>query len=554
MLAAHVSRNPIAWISVILLALIPLGEPVLSRVSRGRRLRCAGLPGVRLRNSELLPMNVILTVDLIVTFVVTVAIAGHVWSWALLLFVLIAIALAATAAVDTLQRVRKSVVVDNELYSSIEAYAPRFILYYGVPTGSEYQVEMWIRYLERIGEPFIVILRHVSTFTKISVMTSAPVIVRTSMRQLDDVVVPSVTTAFYVNNGALNVHLVRYPQITHVQLLHGDSDKATSFNPITAMFDKIFVAGQAAIDRYTNNDIDIPLHKFQIVGRPQVEDVKPQTSANTPVRTVLYAPTWEGHFADTNYSSVTIAPQMIQSLLRRQIRVIFRPHPYSYRNEESRGRIEEIHELLAADQEANQRAHVWGETAENAMSIFDCFNAADAMVSDVSSVVPDFLHSAKPFAMFAMTGSPEEFETEFPLARASYVIKQDLSNLESALDDLLVHDSKKEQRHQARIHYLGPFEPENYSDVFVRAARQLVLQQPANGAPTHIPVDDEHLIEETTPEETAPPEAEEAGGNHDDADGSDGSDLSDDDSIDDGSAEQDTIAENNVSEEITGTT
>src|SRR5699024_9343572 len=150
------ARNPIAWISVILLALIPLGEPVLSRVSRGRRLRCAGLPGVRLRNSELLPMNVILTVDLIVTFVVTVAIAGHVWSWALLLFVLIAIALAATAAVDTLQRVRKSVVVDNELYSSIEAYAPRFILYYGVPTGSEYQVEMWIRYLERIGEPFIV--------------------------------------------------------------------------------------------------------------------------------------------------------------------------------------------------------------------------------------------------------------------------------------------------------------------------------------------------------------------------------------------------------------
>src|SRR5699024_3975439 len=108
MLAAHVSRNPISWISVILLALIPLGEPVLSRVSRGRRLRCAGLPGVRLRNSELLPMNVILTVDLIVTFVVTVAIAGHVWSWALLLFVLIAIALAATAAVDTLQRVRKS--------------------------------------------------------------------------------------------------------------------------------------------------------------------------------------------------------------------------------------------------------------------------------------------------------------------------------------------------------------------------------------------------------------------------------------------------------------
>src|SRR5690625_5823159 len=64
--------------------------------------------------------------------------------------------------------------------------------------------------------------------------------------------------------------------MTHVQLLHGDSDKASSFNPVTAFYDNVFVAGQAGIDRYENNGVDIPKHKFTIVGRPQVESVEQQ--------------------------------------------------------------------------------------------------------------------------------------------------------------------------------------------------------------------------------------------------------------------------------------
>jgi hypothetical protein len=154
--------------------------------------------------------------------------------------------------------VRDSVNADNNLYAAVEAYGPKFVLYYGVPAGSAYQVGMWIEYLERIGEPFIVVLRKTSAFREIVRLTDAPVVVRTNIWQLDDVVTPSITTAFYVNNSAPNVHMVRYPQMTHVQLLHGDSDKASSFNPVTALYDKVFVAGQAAIDRYENNGVDIP--------------------------------------------------------------------------------------------------------------------------------------------------------------------------------------------------------------------------------------------------------------------------------------------------------
>ena len=49
------------------------------------------------------------------------------------------------------------------------------------------------------------------------------------------------------------------------------------------------------------------------------------------------------------------------------------------------------------------------------------------MVSDVSSVVSDYLFSGKPFAMIAVPAEPEVFVVEYPVARASYVILGQIS-------------------------------------------------------------------------------------------------------------------------------
>src|SRR5699024_9193711 len=198
--------------------------------------------------------------------------------------------IAGASVLDSYQGIRESVDSDNNLYAAVEAYDPKFVLYYGVPSGSAYQVGMWIDYLDRIGERLIVVLRRTSAFREITRLTDAPVVVRINILQLDDVITPTMTDASYVNNSGATDNIVRYPHMTHVQLLHGDSDKASSFNPVTALYDKIFVAGQAAIDRYANNGVHIPAEKFTIVGRPQVETVEQQGQHNIPVNTVLYAP------------------------------------------------------------------------------------------------------------------------------------------------------------------------------------------------------------------------------------------------------------------------
>ena len=482
------TAGPVGWVTLSLLALVPLAEPVVTRVAPGRKLRVSNLPGIVDTRGPRFPVNIVLVLDLSMIALASLLLLLHVPAGALLPLPLIALAVAGWSAWDSFQRIRESVRSDNNLYAAVEAYDPKFVLYYGVPAGSAYQVSMWIDYLERIGEKFIVVLRRSSAFREIKRLTDAPVVVRTNIWQLDDVILPTMTAAFYVNNSAPNVHLVRYPHMTHVQLLHGDSDKASSFNPVTALYDKIFVAGQAAIDRYENNGVDIPEEKFTIVGRPQVETVEQQTAENIPVETVLYAPTWEGHYADTNYGSLPVGPEIIRELLNRGKTVIFRPHPFSYRNPAASRNISEIKRLLREDKEASGREHLWGRPAEKRLDAFGCFNAADAMISDVSSVVPDFLYSGKPYGLVTMTSTVEEFEQAFPLARSAYVITKDLSNLSAALDELLVTDSKSEQRKATREYYLGSFAPENYADAFVEAARHVVLveRKPVAARDAHV--------------------------------------------------------------------
>ena len=509
------TTGTVGWIAAALFGVLPLAELVVTRVAPGQKLRVSNLPGITDTREPRFPVNLILVVDLVVTVLAVVLLLVGVPAGPLLVLPLLALLLSGASALDSYQRIRESVSSDNDLYGAVEAYDPKFVLYYGVPAGSAYQVGMWIDYLERIGEKFIVVLRRTSAFREISELTDAPVVVRTNIWQLDDVITPTMTAAFYVNNSAPNVHLVRYPHMTHVQLLHGDSDKASSFNPVTALYDRIFVAGQAAIDRYENNGVHIPLEKFTIVGRPQVETVAQQSPENIPVRTVLYAPTWEGHYADTNYGSLPVGPDLVRALLARGMTVVFRPHPFSYRNPEARENIRTIHELLEQDAAASGRAHLYGEPAEKELDAFGCFNAADAMISDVSSVVPDFLYSGKPYGLVTMTSTVEEFEQAFPLARSAYVITKDLTTLETALDGLLVEDPKAEQRNATREYYLGPFAPENYAEAFVEAARHVVNVERKPGAAFDAQVEEEEASQGNAgspgPEENAEEDSENPG-------------------------------------------
>ena len=113
--------------------------------------------------------------------------------------------------------------------------------------------------------------------------------------------------------------------------------------------------------------------------------------------------------------------------------------------------------------------------AEKEMSIVDCFNASDVMISDVSSVVGDYLFSGKPLAMVATRHSREGFREEFPMSRAAYIIDAtdaELSDLDETLDDLLTTDSLAATRASLATYYLGDIPREHYVQRFLDISRQ----------------------------------------------------------------------------------
>jgi hypothetical protein len=113
--------------------------------------------------------------------------------------------------------------------------------------------------------------------------------------------------------------------------------------------------------------------------------------------------------------------------------------------------------------------------------LYDCFNVSDAMVSDISSVVSDFIASGKPYAVTdsAKLGV-EEFKRQNTAVRAAVI----LSNKAGELGELLAAvrapdaDPMAEDRKELKEYLLGPDEPTSIEQ-FNTAVRDLALKSEA---------------------------------------------------------------------------
>src|SRR5699024_7345697 len=387
--------------------------------------RIANVPGIAVRADASFGYGLIFVASTIAVALAYVASFGQ--PWALVIFALAAAAafiLTCAASWDAVIKNRGRQDEERALRRKLTDMGPVFVVYWHAPANSVHQISMWLPYLERLELPYFIITRSRRNFQDVCEITERPVILCSNTEDLDNVIVPSLRTAFYVNRGYQSSQLVRFAPLMHVQLNQDDFSTQVSLSPNSRKYNKTFVAGQAAIDRFAANGVVMPEGMFSIVGRPQVEDV--QIAENpieqVPGPTVLYAPTWAGFNADANYSSLQVGYHIISSLIARGCNVIFRSHPFTDRSPALAAERQRIQQLLADDTQASSRQHIFGDTAEKHMSIYDCFNTSDAMIADVSSVVGDYLYSQKPFATIAISSPADTFAEQFPMSRAGYII------------------------------------------------------------------------------------------------------------------------------------
>ena len=95
--------------------------------------------------------------------------------------------------------------------------------------------------------------------------------------------------------------------------------------------------------------------------------------------------------------------------------------------------------------------------------LYECFNEADLLISDISSVVSDFLASGKPYVVTNPEGLGEdEYREKFPTAGAAYLLGPDCAGLPGILAQAAApgEDPLAESRRELRRYLLGPDKPD----------------------------------------------------------------------------------------------
>ena len=378
------------------------------------------------------------------------------------------------------------------------------VLYFSGQDDSTYQINMWLETLEQLPYQTLVMLREHHVLEGLA-PTTLPVACIPDGVAVMQAGLFSSRVALYPANTLKNMHLLREPGIKHVFIGHGDSDKVSSINPFTRVYDEVWVAGRAARDRWARARVGVRDEAIVEVGRPQLDAVHPGGSAaRSDPMTVLYAPTWEGWNDDKFFSSITrMGPRLVRALLDTDpaVRVIYKPHPFTGTRDPRAARShEQIEAMLSgANREPSALAHdqqltalttelegsdlsvaesrklsaAWSDRYWTALpesqhvvvsgprpTLYECFDHADLLISDVSSVVSDFLASGKPYVCANPQGLNEtQFRQENPTAGAAYLLGPDCRELPEIVDLVRGSDPMEPDRAALREYLLGPENP-----------------------------------------------------------------------------------------------
>lgn len=360
------------------------------------------------------------------------------------------------------------------------------VVYFGDTQSKFYQLEQWIPVLEELDRhhKVAIVLRKPSALLEALEVTHLPLVLKRKFDPLHTFYhANDFKLALYVNNGMTNFQSLGYAPMVHVHVNHGESDKLSMVSNQAKSYDKVFVAGDAAIERHRKALLDFDEAALIKVGRPQLDIIRPLELEPTSARTIMYAPTWEGENDSNNYTSVDLyGPQIIESALALpNTRVIYKPHPRveSSKDPQMQAANTRILELL---EEANQRIDAEAEQHQVLMQgdILAMFDAVDMLITDVSSVGLDFLYLCpqKPLVLTDRRNDESILNEEAPVSRATPVI--DSTTVKHAFDMFeraLSRDDRADARQLLRTFYFGEGSRGTSTKLFTAAISDLIAHR-----------------------------------------------------------------------------
>lgn len=357
------------------------------------------------------------------------------------------------------------------------------VAYFADATPTIYQIKQWLPVFEQVAQrqPFLIVTRRMATTEQLRPLTELPV---AFARTIDGVLglydEVGAKTVIYVNNGMRNFQSLIYQSALHVHVNHGESDKISMVSNQAKAYDRVVVAGQAAIERHRRALINFSDGQLAVCGRPQLDlDVAPALGPDrSGRRTVLYAPTWSGENDANNYTSLDrYGVDIVRAALAQSdVRLVYKPHPRVINGTDPAcgAAHEEILKLVDVANAAGGE-HLMPFEADP-LAIFD---GVDLLVTDISSIGLDFLYMrpGSPVVLTDRRTDRTQLVAESPIAGAADIVDGDtIGDVGAIMRRNLADDPRHEARQAVRNHYFG-FERGESSTRFLDFIDECVKQR-----------------------------------------------------------------------------
>ncbi len=318
-----------------------------------------------------------------------------------------------------------------------------------------YQIAQWLPVIEKSPANLsaVIITRSMATTEELRKLTDVPIIhARTFDLLMSLLELSKFRAIIYVNNSYQNFQTLSYQNAVHIHVNHGESDKISMVSNQAKAYDRVFVAGPAAKDRYLKAVAWIDQNKLITVGRPQLDLGQTPLPAHPKLKTITYAPTWEGEDEANNYTSMDLYGKKIidAALSQNDCRTIYKPHPRILTSKDP--------EVLTAHKYITSRLNKTPHQVLLEGDVIEVLLGTDILISDISSVTLDYLYLKPEGAIFLSDRRTDlaSLESESPVAIAATIIDgNSVDKISAQLEKTLEKDDLAAKRAEVCRYYFG---------------------------------------------------------------------------------------------------
>jgi hypothetical protein len=288
----------------------------------------------------------------------------------------------------------------------------------------------------------------------------------------------------YVNNGVGNFQSLTVAELAHIHVNHGESDKICMVSNQVKAYDRVFVAGQAAVLRHRAALSEFNEEVLVRVGRPQLDENPKPSLPESSRRTVLYAPTWAGEDEANNYTSMEfMGSHIIDAIVSQDnVRVVYKPHPRIADSDDQRIRKNHRY-VLRAIKQANTKDPAAGHEVHESGDILAIFPRVDLLISDVSSIALDFLYlrTEAPIMLTDRRNNISQLQIDSPLSAATPVLTKDnVKDASQMISGILALDNFVQDRKVLREFYFDNVKAGESAPRFFAAMRDAIKAHSAD--------------------------------------------------------------------------